>query len=149
MLVSVPACLFWPKFLIGDNRWLSGLILGVVPPVRLHEHGIDLLEVDDFGLVANGFYHGSDTEVFDRSQRALGKSENEIDRLVSERLVREASEVKLVVDERGERGRCQGIDFGGVGDTAFEILLGTELQGGIERWLADEDKVVVFRKIFQ
>jgi hypothetical protein len=140
--------LFWPGFLVGDNKRLSGFVLGVVPPVGLHEHGVDLFEVDDFGLVADGFYQGSDTEVLDRSQRAFGKAENEIDGLVGEGLVREAYEVELLVNEGGECARCQGIDFGGVGDTAFEILLRAELQGGVESRLADEDEVVVFREVF-
>jgi len=51
--------LFWPGFLVGDNKWLRGLVLGVVPPVRLHEHGVDLFEIDDFGLVSDGFYKGA------------------------------------------------------------------------------------------
>ncbi len=141
--------LFWPGLLVGDNKWLGGFVLGVVPPVRLHEHGVDLLEIDDFGLVAHRFYQGSDAEVLDRPQRAFGKAQDEIDGLVGEGLVREAHEVELVVDEGGECRRRQSIDFGGVGDTAFEILLRAELEGGVESRLADEDEVVVFREVFQ
>jgi hypothetical protein len=43
-------------FLVGENEGLGGLVLYVVPPVRLHEHGVDLLEIDGLGLVAHRFY---------------------------------------------------------------------------------------------
>jgi len=42
--------------------WFLGLVLS---PVGLHEDGVDLFEVDGFGLVAHGFDEGSDAEVFD------------------------------------------------------------------------------------
>ena len=56
--------LFGFGFLIVDDEWLGGLVAGVVTPVGLHEHGIDLFEIDGFGLVAHGFDEGADAEVF-------------------------------------------------------------------------------------
>ena len=44
----------------------------VVPPMRLHENGVDLLEIDGAGLVADGFDQGTDAEVFDGAQRVFG-----------------------------------------------------------------------------
>ena len=43
---------FGPGFLIALDEGLGGFVLGVVPPVGLHEDGVDLFEVDGFGLVA-------------------------------------------------------------------------------------------------
>ena len=124
--------LFCSGFLVGDNWRLGGFILGVMPPVRLHKYGVDLFEIDNFSLVPNGFDQRSDAEVFDGSQCSFGEAEDEIDCLVGEGLVRKTSEVELLVDKRGESGRCQGVDFCGVGNTAFEVLLWAELDGGIE-----------------
>jgi hypothetical protein len=46
--------LFEPRFLIGLDEGLLGFVAVVVPPVGLHEHGVDLFEIDAVGLVANG-----------------------------------------------------------------------------------------------
>ena len=42
-------------FLVGEDDGLLGFVAGVVTPVGLHEHGVDLLQIDDFGAVAHGF----------------------------------------------------------------------------------------------
>ena len=70
-------------------------------PVRLHQHGVDLFEIDDFGLIADSFYQGSDTEVLDRPQGALGDAQDEIDGLVGEGFVGQSDEVELPVDMGG------------------------------------------------
>lgn len=40
------------EFLVAVNEWLLGFVTGVVSPVGLHEHGVDLLEIDGFDAVA-------------------------------------------------------------------------------------------------
>jgi hypothetical protein len=50
-------------FLVGEDDRLMGFVSGVVTPVGLHEHGVDLLETDGFGAVAHGFDERPDTEV--------------------------------------------------------------------------------------
>ena len=42
-------------FLGGEDEGVLGFVAGVVTPVGLHEHGVDLLQIDDFGAVAHGF----------------------------------------------------------------------------------------------
>ena len=71
------------RLLIGEDERLGGFVLHVVAPVRLHEHGVDLLEIYGLGLVAHRFYQGSDTEVFDGPQGAFGDAQDEIDGLIS------------------------------------------------------------------
>jgi hypothetical protein len=44
-----------PGFLIGEDDGLPGFVAGVVTPVGLHEHGVDLFEINCFGAVAHGF----------------------------------------------------------------------------------------------
>lgn len=48
----------------SDESWLYGLVVGVVTPVGLEKDGVDVAEVDGFGLVASGFDKGSQAEVF-------------------------------------------------------------------------------------
>ncbi len=42
-------------FLVGGDERLVWFVAGVVTPVGLHEDGVDVFEVDGFGLVAHGF----------------------------------------------------------------------------------------------
>ena len=118
-------------------------------PVGLEEDGVDLGEIDGFGAVSDGFDHGANTEVFDRSQGAFGASCDEVGGGIGEGGVREADAFELVVDVGGEVGGGEGFEFGTVGDPGFEVLIGPELQGGVEEGLADEDEVVVFWEIFE
>ncbi|MCF7731343.1 MAG: hypothetical protein K9N23_06635 [Akkermansiaceae bacterium] len=36
-------------FLVGEDGWLLWFVAGVVTPVGLHEHGVDLFETGGFG----------------------------------------------------------------------------------------------------
>ncbi len=80
---------------------MRGFVAGVVPPVWLHEHGVDLFEPDGLGLVAHGFDEGSDAEVLDRPEGALRDPQDEADGLVGEGLVGQSDEVKLAMNEGG------------------------------------------------
>ena len=52
------------RFLFSfEDESFVGFVLLVVSPVRLEEDGVDLLGVDDLGLVPDGFDEGSDAEV--------------------------------------------------------------------------------------
>ena len=48
----------------------------------LHEHGVDLFEVDRAGLFADGFDQGVGAEVFDGAQGAFGSAQDELDGFV-------------------------------------------------------------------
>jgi hypothetical protein len=45
--------------------------------------------------------------------------------------VREADAFELVMDVGGEVGGGELFEFGAIGDTGFEVLVGAELEGGI------------------
>ena len=62
--------------------------------------------------------------------------------------MRESNAVELVVNEAGEDGWCEGVNTGGVGDAVFDVAVVTELEGGVELGLAEEDEVVVFGEVF-
>ena len=124
-------------------------VVTVVTPVGLHEHGIDLFGINDFALVANGFDHRSDTEIFDTAQHAFAAASHEVHCRFGEGGVCQSNLVKLVVDELLYPRSGQGFDFDGVGDPTANVFVGPQLQGGVEAALPKEDEVVIFRKIFQ
>ena len=58
-----------PRFLREEDRaqgW--GGAVAVLAPVRLEEHAVDLLEIDDAGLVADGFDEGAQAEIAGAAQ---------------------------------------------------------------------------------
>jgi len=132
---AVPASV-WPEsfrvvsgFLVGGDEGLLRFFTGVVPPVGLHEHGVDLLEIDGLGLVAHGFDHGSDAQVAHGSQDAFGEADDEVQGVFGDGAVRQATAVELVVDVRDEGVGGQWQEVAGVADAAFEVAVGTELEG--------------------
>jgi len=56
------------------GQW--GVVLA--SPVRLHEHGVDLLQIDGFGLVAHGLDEGGDAEIAGGAQDAFGRLDDEV-----------------------------------------------------------------------
>jgi hypothetical protein len=67
-------------FLVGEDDGLLGFVAGVVAPVGLHEHGIDLLETDGFDAVAHGFDERADTEAPDGPQDPFRDAQDEAER---------------------------------------------------------------------
>ena len=124
-------------FLVGLDERLGGFVAVVMPPVGLHEHGVDLFEVNGLGLVANGFDQGADAEVLDGAQGAFGAAQYELDGFFGEGAVGESGEIELLVDISGKSGGREGVELGGVGDATFEIELSAELESGVEGGLAD------------
>ena len=52
-----------------DNEsGFDGLVFDIMSPVRLHEDGIHLGEIDGFGLGSDGFDEGAETEVFNGAE---------------------------------------------------------------------------------
>lgn len=57
--------------------------------------------------------------------------------------------VELGVDEVGEVDGGEEFESGAVGDAAFEVAVGAELEGGVEGGLADQYEVVIFGEVFE
>lgn len=57
--------------MVGEYDGLGRFVLLVMSPVWLEEDGVDLLEIDGFGTVSNGFNEGGDAEVFHGSEGAF------------------------------------------------------------------------------
>jgi len=134
--------------LVGEDERFDAFELVTVPPVRLVEHGVDLLDVNGSGLSSNGFDHAADTEVFCGSEVACVTFVDEVDGGFGEGIVGEFRFVEFAEDEVFDLGGGKTEDFTGVGDTAKEVGIGLELEAGHEFGLADEDEVVVFGEVF-
>jgi len=55
-----------------------------VSPVWLEEDGVDLLEIDGFGVVPDGFDQCADTEVSGSSEGAFGAAGDEVEGFLGE-----------------------------------------------------------------
>ena len=55
----------------NDEGWFDGFAFDVMTPVRLHEHCINLRQIDGFSLIADGFDKSAEAEVFDGAEGAL------------------------------------------------------------------------------
>ncbi|MCP5535792.1 MAG: hypothetical protein H7A51_06095 [Akkermansiaceae bacterium] len=109
----------------------------------LEQDGVDVLDVDGFGLVAHGLDQGADAEVFDRPECAFRTACDEVGGGFCEGGVRESCAVKLAVDVFGEVCGGELLKVGGVGDAALDVMVDSELECGVEGGLADEDEVVI------
>ena len=108
--------------LVHDDG-LLGLVVLIVTPVGLEEDGVDLLEIDRLGAVSDGFDEGSDTEVLNGPEGALGAADDKVEgglefEGVAEQTQDVAPGVEGAVDDGGDPL------FGVVGDeVVFEDAL--------------------------
>jgi len=115
-------CRLWVGgFLVGEDEGLSRFTLLVATPVRLEKDGIDPLEIDGLGAVADGLDHGADAEVAHRARSALGASRDEAEGLFGEGAVGEADEIELSLHEGDDVAGSEAFDFGGVGIERSEM----------------------------
>ena len=98
--------------MIGEYDRLRGFVLLVVSPVRLEQHGINLLEINGFCAVTHSFYHRPDTEVLDGSESTFRTSDDEVDGFLREGAVWQAYPVKLTVDVFGKGVRGESFYLG-------------------------------------
>ena len=88
----------------GQGVWSSALLrqFGFSPPMWLQEHAIDLLQVDDFGSVADCLEQGAKAQVLEAAEHAFRRAHDERERVVGKRGVRERDLVELGADEVAE-----------------------------------------------
>ena len=113
----------------------------------LHEDGVDLLKVDDFGLIPHGLDHGTNAEVLYAPEDAFGHFYDEVEGFIGKGVVRESDAIELSVNELGKVLAGELVEFGGVGDAGFEVIVDPHLKGGVKLWLPDEDEVVVLGEV--
>ena len=77
---------------------------------------VDLLEVHDAGLVADGFDERTQTQVAGAAQEAFAGTDDERQRFRGEGIVTEAGAIQLIQDERFHRFGSQTLEQCRVGD---------------------------------
>jgi hypothetical protein len=75
--------------------------------VRLHEDAVNLFEVDDTGLVADGLDQRRDTEFFGSTQQPFAGAHDEGERICGEGMVAESGAIPLSQDKRFGRLACE------------------------------------------
>ena len=76
------------------RRGLEGGVT-VFSPLGLDEDAVDLLEIDDAGLVAHGFQERAQAEVAGAAQQAFAGADDERERIGREGVVAEAGAMEL------------------------------------------------------
>ena len=68
--------------------------------VGLHEDAVDLFQIDDAFLVADGFEQGAQAEVLGAAQESFAGADDEGQGVVGEGVVAEAGAIELVEEDR-------------------------------------------------
>ena len=71
----------------------------------MQEDAVDLLQVDDFGAVADGLEQSAEAEILGAAQAAFGGAYDEGERVVGESAVREGDFVELTKPRPSKCGR--------------------------------------------
>ncbi|MBK7582067.1 MAG: hypothetical protein IPI67_17905 [Myxococcales bacterium] len=115
----------------------------------LEQDAVDLLQVDGFGAVAHGFEQGAEAEVSGAAQDALGRADDEAERVVSEGRVGERHLVELGADEVGHAVGCELLHQDRVGDAVLDVFVDGEAQAAEQLGLGDQDQAVILGEVFE
>ncbi len=121
----------------------------ILPPVRLNQDTINQVDIDISSLRSEPFKKTRHAEVPRPPQDALGRTHNQINRLLGERVVPESCPIEL---GENESMRVVGIHTTHdvrVCDSASYVLVDRKSYVVHQRRLSDENDVVVLRKIFE
>jgi len=108
----------------------------------LQEDFVDLFEIDNFGVVADGLDEGGDDEVAGSAQEAFGGADDEGESVLGEGIVTEAGPIELIEDKpldgfgREARQECR------VSDPGSDFLVDGQGQGLEEGGLGDEHEIM-------
>src|SRR6266705_4481035 len=82
----------------GDGLGEDGGVT-VFPPMRLNEDAVDLLEIDDAGLVAHRFNEGAQAQVAGAAQKPLAGADDQGKGFGREGIVAQTGAIHLAQDE--------------------------------------------------
>jgi len=83
------------------------------------------------------------------AQDAVGGADDEVDGRSGESVVAKSDAVEFAPDKVAQSVGAEAFGDDGVSDTAFDVLIDAEVEGGEKTGLADEDEVVVFGELFE
>src|SRR4029077_14793356 len=129
------------------QRGLEEWVVTVFSPVRLKEDTVDLLEVDEASLVADGFDERTQAEVTGAAQESFAGAHDQGQGIGSEGIVAQASAIQLAENEGFKGFRTQAGQHDRIGDAGADFFVDGQSQALEQRRLADEHEVVGMRKI--
>jgi len=109
----------------------EGLVT-VFPPVGLYEDAVDLFKIDDACLIAHGFDEGTDSQVAQTAEDALGGADYQGQGFLGEGVVTEAGAIELGQEKGLQSIRGQARQDDRIGDAGADLLVdgqGQRLQG--------------------
>lgn len=107
--------------------------------MRLHEDAVNLFEIDDTGLIADGFDQRGDAEIFGSTQQPFAGAHDEGERVGGEGVVAQTSAIQLGQDERFDRFGREARQDHRVGDSRSDFLVLSEGER-LQKWrLGDKD----------
>jgi hypothetical protein len=115
----------------------------------LKEDGIYLLKVNGFDAIAHSFEERSKTKVASLAKDAFGRTNNEGEGILGERVVTKASTIELAEDKGFHVFRGELWHEDGVSNAAFNVLVNRKGESGKKRRLTNEDEIVVFGEVFE
>ena len=130
--------------------WVSVIDqVALLLPVRLHQHAVDVVDVDGLGGTADGLDHAADAEVAGLTQNAVGRTHDQLDGGRREGVVAQADAVQFAQDEVAHVLAMEAFGDDRVGDAALDVQVDAQVQRGQQVGPADEDEVVVFGEILE
>jgi len=112
-----------PRFVMSEGSWaflasricardqggrgailvLCDGLVTVFAPMGLDEHAVDLFEIDDAGLIADGLDERRHTEVFSSAQKPFAGAHDESERIGGEGVVAQPGVVEFAQNKRFDR----------------------------------------------
>jgi hypothetical protein len=115
--------------------------------VGLDEDAIDLFEVHDAGLVADGFDERTQTQIAGAAQESFAGADDQGQGFRGEGVVAQPGPIQLTEDELFDHFRPQTRQHDRVGDAGTDFLVDDQAQRLEQRRLADEHEIVRARKV--
>ena len=115
--------------------------------MRLNEHAIDLFEVDDAGLVANGFNQGAEAKIARAAQESLAGANDQGQRFLGKGVMAQTGAIQLAQDELFGGLRTDPRQKRRISDAGADFLVHGQSQRLQQRGLAQEHEVVGTGKV--
>jgi hypothetical protein len=117
--------------------------------MRLHQHAVDIVDVNVSVGCTNGLDHAADAEIAGLPQNAVGGTDDQVDGRLSERVVSQSDTVEFAQNEVTHAVGTQAFADNRIGNPTFDILVDTKFEIGQQAGLPDEDKVVILGEVLE
>jgi hypothetical protein len=135
-----------------NTRQDSSKVLDVdfLLPVRLNQDAVDQVNVHRATAgCAHRLQHRGQTEIAALPQNAVGRANDQLRRALGESAVGQPHPLQLAMDELAHVVWMQPLGDDRIGHATFEILIDGQIKVAEQLGLADQDQIVILRKILE